>query len=136
MRLILSCLLFLNSLATFSADTLTVNVDAHRRQFVITLPANPTTGYQWTVKQYDKTLLQLTNSQYHAPDTNLIGAGGQMTFTFSRAKHVTYPKSTTLLFCYARGWESGSGMLKKVTVYFKSTRNSPRRPERSEGSPE
>lgn len=122
MRFLPGFFLFIHSLAAFSADTLIVNVDAHNRQFVITLPANPTTGFQWTVKHYDKAILQLTGSQYHPPKTNLIGAGGMMTFRFSKMKGVEYPKSTTMQFNYARSWGSGSGMMKEVTVYFNSAR--------------
>lgn len=121
-RLLSGCFLFVYSLLAFSVDMLTVNVDASSRHFTITLPANPTTGYQWTVKQYDKTFLQLTNSKYRVPKNRLMGAGGEMAFMFSRVKNATYPDSTILQFCYARSWEQGSGTMKKVTVYFKPAR--------------
>lgn len=118
MQKILTCLLFLNSLMAFSADTINVNVDANTQQFKITLPANPTTGFQWTLKQYDKSILKLKSSEYQASQTKRIGAGGDMVFTFSRVKKAIYPKSTVMLFRYARSWEHKSGIAKKVVVHF------------------
>ena len=118
MQALLGFFLFLNSFLAFSMDTMTVNVDVHSNPFVIKLPANPTTGYQWAVKQYDKTILKLSGSEYLAPQTKLVGAGGEMIFTFSRLKGVTYPKSMTMLFSYARSWEPNSGTIKKVKVNF------------------
>ena len=103
-----------------------MNVDTHSQQFNIVLPANPTTGFQWTVKQYDKTILNLTSSQYVAPKTTLIGAGGEMHFVFSRVAGAMYPKSTTMLFRYARSWEHGRGIEKKVVVSFRSDGNGTR----------
>ena len=96
-----------------------MNVDAHSQQFTIKLPGNPTTGYQWTVKQYDKAVLKLSSSQYIQPQTRRIGAGGVMTFTFSRVKGVTYPQTTIMLFSYARSWEPERGEMKEVKVHFK-----------------
>lgn len=103
----------------FSADTLKLTVDAHSQQFNITLPSNLTTGFSWTAKQYDKNSLKLIDKHYQAPQTKLIGAGGKMQFTFSRVKGMAYPKSTTILFRYARSWEHGGGVIKKVVVTFK-----------------
>jgi len=119
MRKILACFLFLNSLMVFSADTIKMNVDANSQQFKITLPANPTTGFQWTVKEYDKAILKLAGNQYLAPQPKLMGAGGEMCFIFSRVKGATYPKTTTLLFRYSRSWEHKGGIVKKVVVNFR-----------------
>ena len=119
MRILLSCFLILNSLLAFSFDTLTANVKVGSRQFTIKLPANPTTGFQWTVKQYDNTFLQLAGSQYVPPLVQRFGAGGNMVFTFSLIKGATYPQSTTMFFNYARGWEANGGEMREVIVNFK-----------------
>lgn len=66
----------------------------------------------------DKNLLKLTSSTFEKPKTNLIGAGGQMYFTFSLQKGKSYPVSTKIQFKYARSWEPGSGEMKNVTVHF------------------
>ena len=100
------------------ADPLTVNVDKKQSSFVINLAANPTTGFQWTVVSYDKDLLTLSDSTYQKPNTQLIGAGGHMLFTFTINKGKAYPKSTDLVFKYARPWEKNSGTIQNVTVNF------------------
>ncbi|ASQ45641.1 protease inhibitor I42 family protein [Legionella clemsonensis] len=111
--------------ATFThADTMSLNVNPNQKEFIITLPANPTTGYQWTVEKYDKSFLKLLSSNYLAAKTKLIGAGGQMQFTFQLLKGKSYPQSTTMQFKYARPWEQEKGTLKQVTVNFSTDKPS------------
>nr|WP_232220592.1 protease inhibitor I42 family protein [Legionella tunisiensis] len=51
MKIVLgSLLLFFIGLVNAGEDSMSVNIDPSQTQFIITLPANPTTGYQWTVK--------------------------------------------------------------------------------------
>lgn len=100
------------------ADPLAIKVSNQQSSFVVNLEANPTTGYQWEVVSYDKALLTLKSSVYQRPDTKLIGAGGQMLFTFTVNKGKTHPKSTKLVFKYARPWEKDTGTLQKVVVNF------------------
>ena len=103
-----------------AAEKTTIHVDAKDDQFIVSLPSNPTTGFQWTVKQYDKQLLQIKEQHYKAHEINRVGAGGDMVFTFSRCKDVLYPKFTIILFRYARSWEpASSGVLKEVIINFK-----------------
>lgn len=114
--------LFLNlcSFQSTAEQVLAVRVDKNQTSFSVTLPANPTTGFQWTVKQYDKQLLKLQTSHYIAPHTKRMGAGGDMTFIFSRLPDKLHSKSTTILFRYARSWEPvTSGTLKQIKIYFK-----------------
>ena len=118
MKLLLACWLLLGSLYANAADPLIMNVDPANQQFVVTLPANPTTGYQWTVTTYNKKLLKMTGSHFDAPQTKLIGAGGKMTFIFELLKGKSYPESTLMTFTYARSWEPKSAMLQQVTVNF------------------
>lgn len=118
MKTMLGGLLLLWSLCIQAADTLTINVDKKNPRFVVALPSNPTTGFQWTVTTYDRTIFQLKSSRFIAPQTKLIGAGGQMTFTFGLIKGKSYPDTTKMTFTYARSWESNSGTLKHVTINF------------------
>jgi inhibitor of cysteine peptidase len=116
---ILSLCLGFYSLPTLGYETSKIHVDGKNNQFAITLPANPTTGFQWSVKQYDKTLLQIKEQDYKASPTQRLGAGGCMIVTFSRVKGAIYPKSTIILFRYSRSWEpASSGLLKYITVIF------------------
>lgn len=100
-------------------DSLSLDVAKGQKSFVVNLPANPTTGFQWSVVQYDKDLLTLGSSVYHGPNTKLIGAGGRMLFTFNLNKGAALPKSTDLTFKYARSWEkNGESTIQKVTINF------------------
>ena len=118
MNIVLGCLLMGISIIANAAENLTMDVDNNVASFKVTLAANPTTGFQWTVDQYDKDLLTLTSSQYQRPETNLIGAGGEMMFTFALNKGKTYPKSTKMVFSYARSWEKVPGKVQTVIVHF------------------
>ena len=120
MRAIIGSLLLLCSLCGYAVETTTITADPSSKKFVVSLPSNPTTGYQWTVTTYDKSILNMTGSQYIPPQKKLIGAGGNMTFTFALIKGKSYPQSTKMLFTYARAWDPKSGMLKNVVVNFKA----------------
>lgn len=95
-----------------------IRVGADQSQFVVKLAANPTTGYQWSVKDYNKNCLSIKESHYVAPKNQMIGAGGQMIFTFNNLHGQKACSSTTILFTYARPWESKRGLVKKVIVQF------------------
>lgn len=118
MRIILACLLMGISLIANSAEALDMDVNNNETSFDVTLASNPTTGFQWSVVEYDKSLLTLTDSQYKRPKTSLIGAGGEMTFTFKLNQGKTYPKSTKMVFNYSRSWEEGTGKVQTIIINF------------------
>lgn len=118
MRTIVSALLILCSLSAYAGKLITVTVDPSATGFVVTLPSNPTTGYQWVLTQYDKRLFKLMNSHYDAPKTRLLGAGGQMNFNFSLIKAKVYPSMSQMIFTYRRPWEPKSGTPQIVTISF------------------
>lgn len=118
MKIFLSCILLGLSMIANADDTLSMNVNPEESSFVVKLAANPTTGFQWSVVKYDKNLLTLSSSQYQKPQTNLIGAGGQMMFTFTLNKGKSRPDKTNLVFKYARSWEPNTATTKNVTVDF------------------
>ncbi|QDP72493.1 protease inhibitor I42 family protein [Legionella israelensis] len=100
-------------------NSMTLNVDRQKKFFIVSLASNPTTGYQWTVKNYDKSFLNLEKTYYEPEKTNLMGAGGHTQFKFVLRKGKEYPDKTTMLFQYARPWEKeNEGTLKEVNVYF------------------
>jgi inhibitor of cysteine peptidase len=43
---------------------------------------NPTTGYRWSVDEFDADLLQQEGSDFKLPPDAGVGAAGQRTFTF------------------------------------------------------
>lgn len=118
---LLSYVLFLFSLSAYADDELIINVNTKQTQFVLSLAANPTTGYQWSVVSFDKNLLTLKSSKYLKSPSNLIGSGGQMQYIFSVNKGKKIPPSTNLQFKYARAWEPNAGTLKNVRVNFLSS---------------
>ncbi|KTC79271.1 protease inhibitor I42 family protein [Legionella cherrii] len=118
MKTVLGLLLLSCSMMSYANDTSTMKVNANNSNFVVTLPANPTTGFQWKVVSFDKNLLILSNSTYEKPKTNLIGAGGQMHFTFELQKGKSYPASTMIVLKYARSWEPDTATVKKIKVNF------------------
>jgi len=118
MKSICGGLLLFFAVCGHAADTMNMSVDRGGSKFVVTLPSNPTTGFQWKVTTYDKKRLTLADSHFIAPQTKLMGAGGQMTFTFARVKGTSYPSSTKMLFTYARPWEAKGGTVKTVVVHF------------------
>jgi inhibitor of cysteine peptidase len=121
MRTLLVGFLMIFSVCASAADTMTMHVNAKQKQFLVTLPANPTTGYQWALINYDKSLLKLTKSHYLPPTNKFMGAGGQMQFGFKLIKGKAYPSKTTLQFKYQRPWESKSGTLKTVIINFQDS---------------
>jgi len=116
-KMICFCLFFF-SFSLHAKDVLSINVNKKEKSFVVSLAANPTTGYNWTVTKYDKKLLSLKGAAYQKKQSNLIGSGGQMIFTFSLNQGKTYPAKTTLSFKYARPWEKEGGSDQSVVVHF------------------
>lgn len=101
-----------------ASKPMVVEVDTSEPQFRVCLPGNPTTGYQWSVIQYDKTKFELIAHDYIAPKTSRVGAGGQAVFTFSLKKSASYPQKTHMIFRYARAWEPNSATKTAVTIRF------------------
>lgn len=92
---------------TDPAGTVEVNTN---KEFIVTLEANPTTGYFWQAS-YDGNILKLVDKTYKQNDarTPMVGVGGIDTFRFKAVK----AGSTEILFTYKRPWESEIG--KQVT---------------------
>jgi predicted secreted protein len=72
--------------------------------FTIILDSNPTTGYQWQIaKQMDTGLVELIDSWYIAPETDLVGAPGHEEWRFKAVKE----GKAIISFEYVRPWEKG-----------------------------
>ena len=68
--------------------------------FTISLPANPTTAYQWFV-DYDYYLLRLDLERFEK-SSPAIGSGGNSIFVFSPQR----PGKTTISLVYRRPWDN------------------------------
>ena len=71
------------------------------KEFSVTLPSNPSTGYGWKVATYNREFLQLLRRHYQKPAEPRPGAGGQELFDFLPLKSGT----TTIVFHYQRPFE-------------------------------
>lgn len=67
--------------------------------FVLSLQANPSTGYQW-VPSYNNSIINLT-SQSFKPYSETVGSSGLDTFHFTGVSS----GETTLEMVYKRSWE-------------------------------
>ncbi len=95
----------------------TVYISADHPQFLVQLPSNPTTGYQWYLTEYDARLIQPTGFRYQTDNTRLVGAPGLAIFSF-KATDVAFaaPHATTINFAYSRPWENAPGEQKVIYV--------------------
>lgn len=112
---------FISSSIYAAAELGTVNLGPNQAEFVVTLPANATTGFQWEIVSYDKNLFTLISSEYLPSNTNRIGAGGMMSFSFKINKLVSYPASSPIQFRYARSWEASTGRVTTINVNFSNS---------------
>lgn len=119
MKLLLSGFFCVGLLLANVASGAVMRVGASQALFVVKLASNPTTGYQWKVTDYNKKCLRVKESHYLAPKRQMMGAGGQMIFTFQNLNGKGACASTPILFTYARPWESKSGVVKKIIIQFK-----------------
>jgi predicted secreted protein len=71
--------------------------------FTISLPANPTAGYEWNA-DYDIVLLKQESAGFAAAasDAHLVGVGGASVFAFLPLM----PGKSTIHFVYKRPWEN------------------------------
>jgi len=88
----------------------TRNIETKKDEnFLISLEANATTGYQWEV-DFDSDYLQLVDKDYRVSSPELIGSGGYETFKFQALKS----GQTEITFSYLRIWESRQPAKTKV----------------------
>ena len=82
-------------------------------KLLISLPGNPSTGYSWEVQAVDAAILELVGEPEFASDsTDLLGAGGTLTLSFTARMAGT----TTLELGYLRPWETGVAPLETFSI--------------------
>ncbi len=95
-------------------------------QFVISFPANPSTGYTWTIVYYDQSRFNLLKSEYITPEKiKRIGAAGKMLYEFQVRESGTFPFSSKITFRYARPWDKNSGVNKTATITVRQPQRRP-----------
>jgi len=71
------------------------------QELVVTLDANPTTGYSWDVDTLSETVLQPVGEPEFEIDSNLVGAGGVQIMRFKAVE----AGESVLSLIYHRPWE-------------------------------
>lgn len=111
-------LLLLFSTQVLADERIRLEVQVSGPSFSMSLPANPTTGYQWVIKQYDKRYFKLVSSHYTPKKSLKMGSGGVMWFKFKLRALKSYPKKTQMKFNYQRSWDPSSARAKEVEIVF------------------
>jgi inhibitor of cysteine peptidase len=91
-------LVTVNLSATATGQTVSIGVG---QRLEVRLPANPTTGYQWTPALRGRAIAQTAAVVYQPQASGLLGAGGTDVFSYRGAA----PGTAYLSFGYARSWE-------------------------------
>lgn len=84
-----------------------IHVSSSQSSFELSLPANPTTGFNWQVSSMDSTKIKLVKSVYTpaSASKHLVGGGGIMHFYFTVLPKLQRPTSTKIELIYVRPWE-------------------------------
>lgn len=78
--------------------------------FSLRLKSNPSTGYQWFLREYDADLIQPVSQHYVPGDANLIGTPGYDIWTFKvKPAAFSVPQQTVIRLIYARAWQGAEG---------------------------
>ena len=83
---------------------------------VITLDANPSTGYSWHVLEMDASILKAEKKEFQ-PRSNLLGAPGMEILCFTGLR----PGDTKLVLGYLRPWEKKVKPFATFSVIVKVT---------------
>src|SRR5579864_1388080 len=59
-----------------------ITVSAAQPEFAIRLKSNPTTGFSWTLKEFDSHIIEVQGHRYLPPTSQLVGAGGYEIWSF------------------------------------------------------
>jgi inhibitor of cysteine peptidase len=85
------------------------------KEFSVSLPSNPSTGFGWKIVSYDRQFLQLLRHRYQKPAQPRPGAGGQEFFDFLPLKS----GRTTIVCHYQRIFQKQVARELRHTVIIK-----------------
>ena len=78
------------------------------------LPANPSTGYRWSVETHDGTMILVEDGPFRA-QAGRVGAGGEASWSVTAKR----PGVTTLGLKYWRPWEGEASIVKRFGATLK-----------------
>ncbi len=122
-KILVSLIAILASVCTTNAQTLATTTDGGNplsfsvdgKTLTAKLIGNATTGYSWTCKVDDESIVSKTSDQYATNENNgQVGVGGIHTFVFEGAKK----GSTKITFTYKRPWESDGAGVRMLKVKY------------------
>jgi len=103
----------------YTTENLNIMVTAAEPTFTIKLKSNPTTGYSWFLRGYDKNLVVPKAHHIQKNAQGLVGAPQFELWTFSiKPAGFIVPHQTTLRFVYTRPWQGGES---EAPVIYKVT---------------
>jgi len=90
----------------YTIEKTTIVISHDQPEFIIKLKANPTTGYTWILREYDKNQLELVKHEFVRGPSQLVGAPGYDFWTFhAKPDFFTQSQQTTIRLTYMRPWE-------------------------------
>ena len=105
----------MNTSGNYTNQDSTINLTSQQKQFTITLPSNPTTGYSWMLKDYSQSLIMPVSHQILPPSSQLIGAGTSEVFVFQLNPNISnVPQVGEIKLLYARPWNVNDNPTVKV----------------------
>ena len=120
MRMTVALLAVLLCCGMVFADQLNVKGDISEKiettpgkDFVIILPSNRTTGYEWKLaKPVDARFVSYKDTKYLRDSHELIGSGGKEVWKFTALK----PGKTRIVFKYVQAWAKATFMSRKASI--------------------
>jgi inhibitor of cysteine peptidase len=98
-----------------------VILQGKERVFTIRLKSNPTTGYQWYLRDYSSKMIIPILQRYVPSEKKLIGSGGMEEWKFKVSdRAMTYPHQLILRMIYARpsqGAEGSTSVLFRISTH-------------------
>ncbi len=89
--------------------------------FQLRLSSNPTTGYGWYLKKYDRQLFRVVRTHYEHPQSTLLGAGGVSVWSFRAVPEAfKVPHVSEIVLVYMRAEDIKSADEKTFTIVTSS----------------
>lgn len=94
----------------YSEDKPNITVTKDQPQFTIRLKSNPTTGFNWYLREYNSRLIAPVKHSFEAPKQQLVGAPGYEFWTFKvKPDGFVVPQQMTVKMVYARPFSTDGG---------------------------
>lgn len=98
--------IFADPTPIYTEANTTITQNSNQPTFIIQLKSNRTTGYSWSLENYDEQAIQLLQHRYLPPTQMIAGAAGIEKWTFRLTKDAfATPKTFSIALVYKRPWE-------------------------------